>query len=115
MQNAMVAYENALMVTSFDYYDRKNKKRVALVKEIITNGKENVTKIHENVNQLKNKLGDQQVQIYLKEYEQMRKVWGESSQKRKAASQAVADEAAQNQANASEGGPGGRKAKKGKR
>ena len=46
----MVAYENALMVTSFDYYDRKNKKRVALVKEIITNGKENVTKIHENVN-----------------------------------------------------------------
>ena len=28
LQNAMVAYENAEMVTSFGFYDRKNKKRV---------------------------------------------------------------------------------------
>ena len=35
LQDSIVAFKNEETVTSFDYYDQKNKKRVADVKDIV--------------------------------------------------------------------------------
>ena len=35
MQDAIVAYDNVEQVTSFDFYDKRNKTRVADVKELV--------------------------------------------------------------------------------
>jgi len=53
-----VAFENIDMVTSFEFYDGKNKRRVSGVKDIVNNGYTNLEKIHSNIADLKDKLAD---------------------------------------------------------
>lgn len=67
LQDAIVAHENAETVTSFEFYDKKNKKRVADVKEIVNNQFNNLKKVEGNLKALKEKLSDHK--ILLSEYE----------------------------------------------
>lgn len=45
LQNAIIAFENADVVKSFDFYDKKNGKRVNKVKDIVVNQMKDLKKI----------------------------------------------------------------------
>ena len=75
LQNAIIAYENADMVTSFDFYDKKNSTRVNNVKNLVLNQMKNLKKIEGNLQDVKDKL--QKNEKFLKEYEEMQEQWAE--------------------------------------
>ena len=57
LQNAFIALKNAETVTSFEYYDRKNKLRVAEVKQIVTSAENKIKAVKEQLRVLKEKFG----------------------------------------------------------
>ena len=79
LQNAIIAYENADMVTSFDFYDKKNSMRVNSVKNIVLDQMIHLTTIKENLIDVKDKL--QKNETFLIEYEEMQKQWAEEKRK----------------------------------
>jgi len=66
-------------VTSFEYYDKKNKTRVTTVKNIVLNQMSNLLKIEGNLTDVKEKL--QKNEQLLKEYEEMQEDWAIEKQK----------------------------------
>ena len=49
----MIAFENAQTVTSFDFYDKKNKNRMSMVKDTINNQCGNLKIVAANLSELK--------------------------------------------------------------
>ena len=66
-------------MTSFEYYDKKNKTRVTTVKNIVLNQMSNLLKIEGNLTDVKEKL--QKNEQLLKEYEEMQEDWAIEKQK----------------------------------
>lgn len=79
LQDAIIARENAEQVTSFEYYDRKNKQRVTTVKDLVITQMKNLFKIEENLVDVKEKL--QKNEQLLKEYEDMQEEWAQDRQR----------------------------------
>lgn len=67
------------MVTSFDFYDKKNSKRVNSVKDILLNQMNHLVTIADNLLDVKEKL--QKNEKFLIEYEEMQKQWAEEKRK----------------------------------
>jgi len=67
------------MVTSFDFYDKKNSKRVNSVKDILLNQMNHLVTIADNLLDVKEKL--QKNEKFLIEYAEMQKQWAEEKRK----------------------------------
>lgn len=73
MQDAIVAYDNVEQVTSFDFYDRKNKKRVGDVKELVMNQFKNLLIIEQNLMALSGSLDKNEK--FIDDYNELVKQW----------------------------------------
>lgn len=99
LQNAIIAFENADVVKSFDFYDKKNGKRVSKVKDIVVYQMKDLKKIERGLQDVKEKL--QKNEKFLREYEEMTEQW-EIDKKRIAENAAIA--AAEEMKNKNESG-----------
>ena len=75
LQDAIDAHKNSDRVTSFEFYDRKNKTRVNTVKGQVQAQMANLMKIESNLQVVKNELNSKEE--LMNEYEALSRQWNE--------------------------------------
>lgn len=78
LEDAIIAYENKEDVTSFEFYDKKNKKRVSDVKDTVSDQMANLKNIEANMVKVKEKL--EANETFLIEYQAIVAKWQEDRQ-----------------------------------
>lgn len=59
-QESLIAYQNLDLVNAFEYFDDKNRERVGLVKEKITEQKSNMEEVRDIVRFIKRKMSNKE-------------------------------------------------------